>query len=1310
MRKIRDVVLCGILMILIAGCGSGGSGSSGLTDTESATAYISVSGGSLTTPGGDASLNVPAGALSGDQSITVSPNSKVTPPGNISGAYDYGPDGQTFTSPVTVSIKYDPDLMPAGMSASDLRLAWLAGNGIWEIISGSTVDETNNLVSGQTSHFSTYTVIVHERKPFGEQTGTFNSVIAYSNGTTGYTSNEYNTYDGYNTGMKWLCDEYVNRYYKQVYEKEIRIEGRKANDYYQNAAARGLTAYPNDGTEQPQVGDILVSEYGEYGHVAIVREVQNNKIFVIQQNWSDNGADDRYPITRSSNHVYPFDGKKGNYAVKGWLRCNHNTAYTISGQVTYQSVGLSGVTVTLTGTTSATVTTDAQGHYSFSNATNGSYTITASKTGYSFNPASIHATVNNDDLTDQDFTASANTYTISGKVSGDIISGVTITLTGSGSTTTTTDTSGNYSFTGAVNGNYTVTPSLAGYTFSPVSTAVTVDGANETGINFTSTLYVEPTYTVSGKISGDIQGGVIVTLTGGSTSSTTTDSGGNYSFSGLINGNYTITPSKTNYTFSPASRSVNLTGINVTGQNFTATENTYTISGTVSGAVVSGVTITLTGSGSTTTTTDGSGNYSFAGAKNGSYTITASKTGYTFSPASISATVSNANLTGQNFTSKENTYTIAGTVSGDVASGVTITLTGSGSVSTTTDSSGNYIFTGVKNGSYTITASKTGYNFSPASINATVSYADLTGQNFTATEYTYTVSGTVSGDIAANVTIALIGSGSSTTKTDSNGNYSFNKAKNGIYIILPSKVGYTFNPINIDATVSNADLPGQNFIATANTYSISGTVPCLTDVTVTLTGTSSRSTTIDSSGTFTFSGAKNGSYTITATKTGYTFSPISVTVNNADVTGKIFIVASAPSGSLDTNFGTCGTVRTIIGSYGSQAYSCAIQSDGKIVAVGYNTGTGGGFALARYNTDGSLDETFGSSGIVSTPISTRLNLINDIAIQSDGKIVAAGYMADESMVHYFALARYNADGSFDTTFGTNGIVKTLVGELNSTAFGVVLQSDGKIVVAGKASSPSTLHLVYGLARYNTNGTLDTTFGTNGTVLALVGTTTDDALNVALQSDGKIVMAGFSSTSSIGNPDYSVARFNTDGSLDTTFGTGGKVTTNILGIDTEASGLAIGADGKVVVAGWAVTPDSIDPVFGVVRYNTNGSLDTTFDVDGKVTTEIGLGKTSGSTIYYGDRAYAVAIQSDGKTVVAGRSWNDTTLWDIALVRYNVNGSLDTTFNSTGIVTTNVEAGIDAANSIAIQSDGKIVTAGFIADSGTNGHFGLARYWP
>jgi len=203
----------------------------------------------------------------------------------------------------------------------------------------------------------------------------------------------------------------------------------------------------------------------------------------------------------------------------------------------------------------------------------------------------------------------------------------------------------------------------------------------------------------------------------------------------LSNGTYTVTPTKTGFTFSPASQSVTVSGADVTGVNFTATPiPTWSISGTVSPAANgTGTTLTLTGTSSGSTTADASGNFSFAGLTNGTYTVTPAKTGFTFSPASQSVTVSGANVTGVNFTATPiPTWSVSGTVSPAAnGTGTTLTLSGAASQSTTADASGNFTFSGLANGSYTVTPSKTGFSFSPASQPVTISGANVTGVNFT---------------------------------------------------------------------------------------------------------------------------------------------------------------------------------------------------------------------------------------------------------------------------------------------------------------------------------------------------------------------------------------------------------------------------------------------------------------------------------------------------------------------------------------------------------------------------------------------------
>ena len=307
-------------------------------------------------------------------------------------------------------------------------------------------------------------------------------------------------------------------------------------------------------------------------------------------------------------------------------------------------------------------------------------------------------------------------YTISGKVTlgGSGLSGVTVTLSGSQTGTSTTDGSGNYSFTLQAGGTYTITPSLAGYAFTPSSQTFNNLSANQT-VDFTAV----PTYTISGQVtlSGSGLSGVTMTLSGSQSGSTTTDTSGNYSFTVPGSGSYTITPSWASYTFTPPSKTFNnLSGNQVA--NFVATAPTYTISGqvTLSGSALSGVTMTLSGSQSGSTTTDGSGNYSFSVQGGGNYTVTPSLTGYMFAPPSQSYTNLADNQTA-NFSASPvvPTYTISGQVilSGNGLAGVTVKLTGSQGATAVTNSTGNYSFTVHAGGNYTVTPLFSGYIFSP---------------------------------------------------------------------------------------------------------------------------------------------------------------------------------------------------------------------------------------------------------------------------------------------------------------------------------------------------------------------------------------------------------------------------------------------------------------------------------------------------------------------------------------------------------------------------------------------------------------------
>jgi Bacterial Ig domain/Lysyl oxidase len=280
----------------------------------------------------------------------------------------------------------------------------------------------------------------------------------------------------------------------------------------------------------------------------------------------------------------------------------------------------------------------------------------------------------------------------------------------------------------------------SGTTISINDIAPTTDRYNLAIVEVLPAATTSATYTISGSVTPAANGaGTSITLTqnGSVVASATADTSGSYTFHGIGNGTYNVTPSKGGFTFTPASQTVTVSGANQTVPAFTATATalTWTISGTVGPATAGvGTLLTLSGASAATATADAAGNYAFVGLPNGKYVVTPSKSGYTFAPTAVSVNISGANLTGVNFTATAvPAWSISGTVSpGSLGAGTLLTLSGTPSGSTTADTSGNYLFTGLPNGSYTITPSKTGYTFSPAVLQVNVSGRDITGVNFAA--------------------------------------------------------------------------------------------------------------------------------------------------------------------------------------------------------------------------------------------------------------------------------------------------------------------------------------------------------------------------------------------------------------------------------------------------------------------------------------------------------------------------------------------------------------------------------------------------
>ena len=270
-------------------------------------------------------------------------------------------------------------------------------------------------------------------------------------------------------------------------------------------------------------------------------------------------------------------------------------------------------------------------------------------------------------------------------------------------------------------------------------------------------------------------------------------------------------------------------------------------------------------------------------------------------------------------------------------------------------------------------------------------------------------------------------------------------------------------------------------------------------------------------------------------------------------------------GSLDPGFGSAGIVATDFFGRNDSAYALALQPDGKMVVAG-SVGKGHTelFGIARYTQEGGLDPTFGNNGKVTLGFSANLSQALTVALQPDGKIVAAGMAAMDTTRNDFALVRLNADGSRDSTFGVEGLVTTDFSGGFDGVNAVVIQPDGKIVAVGESDSK------FALARYDPNGRLDLAFGSAGKVETDFFGVSAYAAAAALQADGKVIAVGGARRidQNSNTDDFAVARFQTDGTLDSTFAQGGKLTIDFLNDADSASSVVIQKDGRVVIAGTA----------------------------------------------------------------------------------------------------------------------------------------------
>ncbi len=392
----------------------------------------------------------------------------------------------------------------------------------------------------------------------------------------------------------------------------------------------------------------------------------------------------------------------------------------------------------------------------------------------------------------------------------------------------------------------------------------------------------------------------------------------------------------------------------------------------------------------------------------------------------------------------------------------------------------------------------------------------------------------------------------------------------------------------------------------------------------------------------------------------------------------IFLISAstifALPGDLDTTFGVSGgyVVSDFLAAQVDEgANDVAVQTDGKIVVVGsrYAAVNNYDYLAARYNADGTLDTTFSGDGIFLLNNSNS-DYLNAVAIQSDGKIVAVGQSNSLSEAY---IIRLNTNGTLDTTFSGDGIFEISGAGI---ALSVALQTDSKIVIGSRGLSGESI-----IIRLNTNGALDTTFDTDGIVS--LSPNHYEPYGLAIQSNGRIVVAGTNSTNAGG--DISAVRLLTSGALDPTFDTDGIAVTSVYAGDSEARSLAIQTDGKIIVGGGPGASGS-ETEAAIIRYNSDGSLDTSFDGDGIKLSNLNIG--SGDK-YFND----LAVQTDGKILAIGdTTYSVVSLFvveDFTIFRLNTDGSFDSSFDGNGIVRSQwCEQGSD----LFLQTDGKIVAIG------------------
>jgi uncharacterized delta-60 repeat protein len=398
------------------------------------------------------------------------------------------------------------------------------------------------------------------------------------------------------------------------------------------------------------------------------------------------------------------------------------------------------------------------------------------------------------------------------------------------------------------------------------------------------------------------------------------------------------------------------------------------------------------------------------------------------------------------------------------------------------------------------------------------------------------------------------------------------------------------------------------------------------------------------------------------------------------------------AGTLDPGFGSGGKATVHIGQYNNPK-KVFIQPDGKIVVAGETAQVGIHFyapspVLARYNSNGTLDTSFGSNGVVPGQFGNVS--IADAAMQPDGKIVLVGgaYTFYNAPALAFAVVRYTSDGVLDSSFGINGAAITDIGGSSDSANAVVLLPDGKILVAGSTKGSSTSPGALDFVRYNSDGTLDTTFGDGGVLYHLEGTSDSYPVfqDMVLLPDGKLLTTGYLSQPFFNQRTDFLARFNSDGSFDTTFGNNG-----FINMAPEAGHLTLQPDGKFLVTSSQVFGPGSGFTFILTRFNSDGSVDNSFGTGGSVQT---LFRSPGPAGNLQSRISEAIVKSNGDIIAVGTAYVDGSTHYFAVAQYNSSGAL----MARTLVTFTSQ---DSGTCLALQPDGKIILAGFAQQQAFDG---------